>query len=136
MDHEEALRTNSLEGYVLNDLDPSEREEFEEHLFSCLVCAEEIIFLEKLREALSDDPEFGARFHTPHAAAAYVLDDLSPENRQRFEAHMSTCRTCARNVRLGQDLLKSVLEQNSEPYGTRLLKALRFTRWFRLVFGE
>lgn len=42
MDHIEAIRTRAAERYALNQLNPKETEEFEEHYFSCLECAEEV----------------------------------------------------------------------------------------------
>lgn len=137
VNHDEVLRTNALEGYLLNDLTASEREAFESHMFGCSECKAELVFFESLLKALEDDPELGLRFHAPHAAAAYVLEDLSPEKRQEFELHMNTCKACARNAQLGKNLLKQFLDPNTRPVrGTRLLNALRFVRWFRLVFGD
>jgi hypothetical protein len=95
------------------------------------------VFYEELRKALRDDPEFGARFHTIHAAAAYVLSDLSPADKEKFEIHVKSCKTCARNVQVGKDLLKRLVEfdPQSKP-GTRLVNVLQFVRWFHAVFGD
>jgi anti-sigma factor RsiW len=138
MDHEEAMRINAPEGYLLNDLTPSERDAFETHMFSCVLCAEDVSFIVSLRELFEDDPKFGSRFRTPHAAAAYVLGALTPDDRKSFEAHLLVCRTCSRNVRLGLDVVtkfRSAVE-NQSPVENRLADALQFCRWFRLAFGE
>ena len=42
MDHQEALRLQVSERYVLGDLSSSEMEEFEEHFFTCTECAEDL----------------------------------------------------------------------------------------------
>jgi anti-sigma factor RsiW len=138
MDHEDAMRTNAAEGYLLEDLDLAEREAFEAHMFGCVVCAEQVKFFASLRELLHDDPELGSRFRMQHAAAAYVLGDLFPDDRKTFEAHMSKCRTCARNVQVGRDLvgkLRSAIEGRSVP-GSGVLDAIRFCHWVRLVAGN
>jgi len=42
MDHQEAVRTEAVEKYLLNELTPPERDEFEEHLFGCAECAADL----------------------------------------------------------------------------------------------
>ena len=42
MDHNEALRTQAVERYLLGTLCGKDREDFEEHYFDCVVCAEEV----------------------------------------------------------------------------------------------
>jgi hypothetical protein len=42
MDHDEAARIDACTRYLVGDLSPSEAEAFEEHFFSCAVCAEEV----------------------------------------------------------------------------------------------
>jgi len=39
MDHNEALRLQAAEKYVLGELPPPLRDEFEEHFFDCQECA-------------------------------------------------------------------------------------------------
>jgi hypothetical protein len=39
MDHKDALRLNATERYLLNELDPDQLDQFEEHLFDCQECA-------------------------------------------------------------------------------------------------
>ncbi|HXZ11433.1 MAG TPA: zf-HC2 domain-containing protein [Candidatus Sulfotelmatobacter sp.] len=57
MDHSEALRTKAAERYLLGELLGEPREEFEEHIFSCLECAEDIrmgaVFIENARKELA-----------------------------------------------------------------------------------
>jgi hypothetical protein len=35
MDHNQAVREKATERYLLNELDPGVRDQFEEHLFDC-----------------------------------------------------------------------------------------------------
>jgi len=42
MDHREALRLQAAEKYVLGELSPQLRDEYEEHYFECQECAEEL----------------------------------------------------------------------------------------------
>jgi hypothetical protein len=42
MNHTEALQTFAAEKYLLNELPPPERDEFEEHFFECQVCAMDV----------------------------------------------------------------------------------------------
>jgi hypothetical protein len=42
MNHDEAIRMMGTEQYLLNDLSPDLREEFEQHFFECPVCAADV----------------------------------------------------------------------------------------------
>ncbi len=42
MDHQISTRTQATERYLLGELEPLEREEFEEHFFDCAECAENV----------------------------------------------------------------------------------------------
>jgi len=42
MDHQQAINMHAAERYLLNELPPAERNEFEEHYFSCVGCADEV----------------------------------------------------------------------------------------------
>jgi hypothetical protein len=42
MDHEAAVRLAAVEKYLLGELPPSDRDEFEEHFFGCAECAEDL----------------------------------------------------------------------------------------------
>lgn len=49
MDHAEVLRLKALERYVLGELSPEQRDEFEEHYFDCPECAADIRSLAEFR---------------------------------------------------------------------------------------
>jgi hypothetical protein len=61
MNHEEAIKRGSVEKYLLNELAPSERDEFEEHFFDCPDCAADVrataAFLEAARKQLKTGPD-------------------------------------------------------------------------------
>jgi hypothetical protein len=42
MDHEQSIKTQAAERYLLEELPPALREEFERHYFGCADCAEEV----------------------------------------------------------------------------------------------
>jgi hypothetical protein len=42
MDHDDAVRLSLVEKYLLDELDPELRDEFEEHYFDCRECAEDL----------------------------------------------------------------------------------------------
>jgi hypothetical protein len=42
MNHDEAIRINGTEQYLLNELSPELREQFEEHFFECAECANDL----------------------------------------------------------------------------------------------
>jgi len=42
MNHQEATQQGAVEKYLLNELAPPERDEFEEHFFDCPECAEDL----------------------------------------------------------------------------------------------
>lgn len=56
MDHFEALKIQAPDRYVLNELSATERDDFEEHLFVCAECAEEVrigaTVLDNMREVV------------------------------------------------------------------------------------
>lgn len=59
MDHNEALRLQAAEKYVLGELPGALRKEFEEHFFDCTECAHEIktaaLFADNAREVLQQE---------------------------------------------------------------------------------
>src|SRR5215472_16506480 len=65
MDHNEAVRQNASERYLLDELDPELRDQFEEHLFDCQDCALDVragaMFVEQTKIILSEPA-------IPHAA--------------------------------------------------------------------
>src|SRR5258708_8684403 len=42
MDHELAIKDQSVERYFINEMEPPEREAFEEHFFGCDLCADDV----------------------------------------------------------------------------------------------
>ena len=59
MDHDEAIRLQAAEKYVLGELSGALRGEFEEHFFDCAECAEELkavaVFADNAREVLRQE---------------------------------------------------------------------------------
>jgi hypothetical protein len=60
MDHEEAVRQNATERYMLDELDAEQRDQFEEHFFDCPDCATDVraaaMFVEHSKEILAEPP--------------------------------------------------------------------------------
>src|SRR6267378_7442118 len=58
MDHSDAMRLKATERYLLNELDPDQLDQFEEHLFDCPDCAVDVraaaMFLEQSKAVLSE----------------------------------------------------------------------------------
>ena len=56
MDHSEAVRLGAAERYLLGELPPDLREQFEDHFFGCLECAQDVragaVFVDGAREIL------------------------------------------------------------------------------------
>lgn len=78
MNHDEALRLQAAEKYLLNEFTPQQRDEYEEHYFDCNECAEDVkataVFLESARQLIREgilEPQM-ARQHAavPAVAAA------------------------------------------------------------------
>jgi hypothetical protein len=51
MNHEEAVLLKAPERYILGELSPEDREQFEEHYFDCLECASDLRTLARFRNA-------------------------------------------------------------------------------------
>ena len=64
MDHNEAVRQNATERYLLDELDPEVRDQFEEHLFDCQDCALDVraaaMFVEQTKVVLAEKPAASA----------------------------------------------------------------------------
>ena len=56
MNHQRATTTSAAERYLLDEMTAEEREEFEEHYFSCAECAEDMRAAGQLVEALRATP--------------------------------------------------------------------------------
>jgi len=58
MDHDEAVRQKATERYLLDELDPEVRDQFEEHLFDCQDCALDLragaMFVEQTKVILAE----------------------------------------------------------------------------------
>lgn len=59
MDHSDAVRSKAAERYLLGEMASSAREEYEEHFFSCVECAQEIqagaAFVDAARDVLGSE---------------------------------------------------------------------------------
>src|SRR6266481_5360651 len=59
MDHKDAVRLRATERYLLNELDPDQLDQFEEHLFDCPDCAVDVrtaaMFVEQSKNVLAAD---------------------------------------------------------------------------------
>src|SRR5277367_5732387 len=73
MDHVEALQQKATERYLLDELDPDQKDQFEEHLFDCQDCALDVraaaMFLEQSKVALAE-PAVTSPVRQPAAAPA------------------------------------------------------------------
>lgn len=83
MDHNEAVRQRTTERYLLDELDPDLRDQFEEHLFDCQDCAADVraaaMFIEQSKSVLSENPEAApARVPVPVPAPSPWLAWLRP----------------------------------------------------------
>src|SRR3974377_1629150 len=60
MDHDQAVQQKATERYLLNELDPEMRDQFEEHLFDCQECAVDVraaaMFVEQSKIVLAEQP--------------------------------------------------------------------------------
>lgn len=80
MDHSQAIQESFAERYLLGELSPAQRDEFEDHYFDCSVCADDVhhgaVFVDNARALLrSEEPAGGASyrfagFGLPFRAAA------------------------------------------------------------------
>lgn len=61
MDHAVVVREKMTERYLLDELDPIQREQFEEHYFDCPECAKDVraasLFVEQSKTILAEAPE-------------------------------------------------------------------------------
>jgi len=64
MDHDMVVRQKMTERYLLGELDPAARDEFEEHFFDCRDCAVDVqagaLFVEQSKIVLAEKPELVA----------------------------------------------------------------------------
>lgn len=83
MDHQEAVRQHATERYLLDELDPEVRDQFEEHLFDCQDCALDVrataMFVEQTKVILAEPAVAPAVKHAePARAKAGWLGWLRP----------------------------------------------------------
>jgi hypothetical protein len=73
MDHDAVVRQKMTERYLLNELDPKARDEFEEHYFDCQNCAQDVhagaLFIEQSKVVLAKELE-EVKAHLPVAVQA------------------------------------------------------------------
>ena len=76
MDHTDATRLGACEKYLLGELPPSLRAEFEEHYFGCAVCAAELnsaaLFLSASRQVLGETPVSARAEHLTSSARPWL----------------------------------------------------------------
>lgn len=69
MDHNEAVRQKATERYLLDELDPDLRDQFEEHLFDCQDCALDLraaaMFVEQTKVVLAEPVASEVRVPAP-----------------------------------------------------------------------
>jgi len=72
MDHAEALQQKATERYLLDELDPEVKDQFEEHLFDCQECALDVraaaMFVEQSKIVLGEPPVATVRVPVPAPA--------------------------------------------------------------------
>jgi len=76
MDHDEVVREKITERYLLEELDPEQREEFEEHFFDCGVCALDVrgasMFVEHSKTVLAEDGKKSAASDSARVRAGWL----------------------------------------------------------------
>ena len=82
MDHNEAVRQNATERYLLDELEPELRDQFEEHLFDCQDCALDVraaaTFVEQSKVILAEPAVSAAKLTAPVKSNARWLAWLRP----------------------------------------------------------
>jgi len=75
-DHEQAIKVHAAERYVLDELSPEERDDFEEHYFICVKCAEQV----RMAAAFADNAKAVFR----EDAATATLPGVAAKPRSAF----------------------------------------------------
>jgi len=88
MDHSEAIDGKFTERYLLGELTPAQRDQFEEHYFDCAICADDVqtgaVFVDNARALLREGPvseetafsgnkSAFARYGMPFQSAAFAF---------------------------------------------------------------
>ena len=72
MNHDVVVRQKMTERYLLDELNPQQRDEFEEHLFDCPECAIDVragaTFVEQSKAILAENAPETSPVHVPLAA--------------------------------------------------------------------
>jgi Putative zinc-finger len=76
MDHDMVVRQKMTERYLLDELDPAARDEFEQHFFDCKACALDVrsgaLFVEQSKVVLAEKPEPVAAALPPTASVPAI----------------------------------------------------------------
>ena len=76
MDHKDALRLNATERYLLNELDPDQLDQFEEHLFDCPECALDLraaaMFVEQGKTVLAEPATVAQEVRTTRSNKSWL----------------------------------------------------------------
>jgi hypothetical protein len=54
MNHEDAVKSMATERYTLDEMEPAERDAFEEHFFECSICADDVVDSAKVAAGVRD----------------------------------------------------------------------------------
>lgn len=83
MNHDNAIKTMAAERYILDELDPAERDAFEEHFFDCSVCTADVRDAAKIAGGVRTGTRIVPAKHyagwAAAAAAAAVVVGLSSQ---------------------------------------------------------
>lgn len=76
MDHKDAVRLKATERYLLNELDPDQLDQFEEHLFDCQECALDVraaaMFVEQGKNILAEPATAAQEVRTPEPRKSWL----------------------------------------------------------------
>jgi hypothetical protein len=132
MDHSEAVRLHAAEKYVLGELPPTLRDQYEEHFFDCQECAADVrtavAFAVTSRAALRSMPRedegvsvqggFAARFFQPLWTVPAMALLLVALTYQTFIA-IPSLKNSVPSVTLGSANFISLIGANSRAEGTK-----------------
>jgi hypothetical protein len=73
MTHDEAKNSMAAAAYILDDLEPAERDAFEEHFFDCTACAADVIDASEIADGVRTRNVVRFRGYSQWAAAAAIV---------------------------------------------------------------
>lgn len=76
MNHQSAIESRAAERYVLGKMNHTERDAYEEHFFSCAVCAREVKLADAFLRAVRRSIRQSATVRVPSRRAPGVLRSL------------------------------------------------------------